>query len=132
MTGSDLALLAGGGVCALVALVHGVLMGRYIITPIDAALANTSTSGGGMNGGSRRLVTPLLHYSTFAWLTGGLAVMMTAVALGREAQMAVGLLVGATCVYAALANLMATRARHPGGWLMALAAALIAGGLLTG
>jgi len=119
-------LLSGGGVGAAVSLIHGAVMGPAIVRPVDLAL----TEGARMHGAARKLVTPLLHYSTFAWLAAGIAVMLAAAFLGTEARRAVGLLAGASYLYAAGFNLWAARGGHPGGWLMALAVALIAVGLL--
>jgi hypothetical protein len=126
MNASQWFLLSGGGVGAAVSLIHGAVMGPAILRPIDAALAGHAA----MHVAGRKLVTPLLHYSTFAWLLGGIAVMLAAALMGPEARRAVGLLAGASYLYAAGFNLWATRGVHPGGWLMVLAVCLIAYGLL--
>lgn len=102
-------------------------MGRYVVKPVAEAVARAS--GAGMAGGTRRLITPLLHVSTLAWLTGGLALIAAGLWMGPEAQLALGLLVGVGYAYAAAANIWATRARHPGGWLLVAALGLIAVGL---
>lgn len=128
MNAAQWVLLSGGGVGAAVSLVHGAVMGPAIVRPVDAALASHAA----MQGAARQLVTPLLHYSTFAWFAAGVAVMLAAVLLGPEARRAVGLLAGVSYVYAAGFNLWATRGVHPGGWLMVLAICLIAYGLLRG
>lgn len=126
MTQAQWFLLSGGGVGAAVSLIHGAVMGPVIVRPIDVALAD----GARMHGAARKLVTPLLHYSTFAWLVAGIAVMLAAALLGPEARRAVGLLAGVSYLYAAGFNLWAARGGHPGGWLMVLAVSLIAVGLL--
>lgn len=124
MTDFNWVLVAGGCVGMIVALIHGVVMQRFIVRPIGLALA-----GGKMARGARKLVTPVLHYSTFAWFIGGLAVVTAALLLDEEARLAIGLLVGASYLYAGIANLWGTRGAHPGGWLMALAVGLIGFGI---
>lgn len=121
MIESNWMLFAGGIVGGVVALIHGVVMDRVIVRPIDRALS----AGVRMNAGARGLITPLLQYSTFAWLIGGLAVMAVALTMGAEVRVAIGLLVGSSYLYAAVANLWMTRGKHPGGWLMVLAVGLI-------
>ena len=83
----------------------------------------------GISGPIRRLVPPLLHFSTIVWLLGGLVLSLAALRFGPEAKLVTGLLVGATFAFGAIVNAWATRARHPGWMLMALAVALIAYGL---
>jgi hypothetical protein len=48
---------------------------------------------------------------------------------GRDARLATGLFVGSLYVFAALGNFWATRGRHPGWMLMAIALVLIALGV---
>lgn len=124
MDAASLALVAGGGLGVGVGVIHGAMMERFIVRPVGVAVA-----GGRMAAGTRRLITPLLHFSTFGWVVAGLALIAAGAVLGREARLAVGLLTGAGYAYAAVANVAATRGRHPGGWLMALVVALIAIGL---
>lgn len=123
---ANIALFLGGAVGAVVAVIHAVMMDRGIVRPVNRALQEDAQ----MNAAARALVTPLFQYSTFAWATGGLAIMAAALAMGPEARLAIGLLVGASYLYAAIANLCATRARHPGGWLLVLAIGLIGTGLM--
>jgi len=72
----------------------------------------------------RRLVPPLLHFSTFAWFLGGLA-LIAAAWLDRETRLAAGLFVGALYVFGVVGNFWATRGRHPGWMLLAAALVLI-------
>jgi hypothetical protein len=71
----------------------------------------------------------LLHFSTFAWLVGGLALIAAAFCHGPDVKLATGLLVGSLYLFGAVGNAWATRGRHPGWMLMAAAAVLIAYGL---
>ena len=57
---------------------------------------------------------------------GGLALVAAAAWLGPQARLALGLLVGAPYLFGAVGNFRATRGRHPGWMLMALALAPIA------
>ena len=121
----DGALALAGLIGAGTALVHGILTQRLMIRPIGAALAAEKT----ISAPIRKLVPVLLQFSTFAWLAGGLALIATAAWLGRDAKLAVGLLVGTLCLYGAVANAWATRGRHPGWILMAASVVLIGYGV---
>lgn len=99
-----------------------------MVIPIDRRLADDRR----VSAVIRRIVPPLLQYSTFSWLVGGLALVIAANAAGAETRSAIGLLVGIMFLYGAVANLWATRGRHPGWLLMTIACALIATDLLTG
>lgn len=122
----NLALTLAGLIGAATAIVHGILTQRLMVKPIDRRLADAA----GVSPTIRRIVPPLLHYSTYSWLVGGIALVIAANFAGRESQLSISLLVGAMFLYGAAANLWATRARHPGWILMALAVALIAVDLL--
>ena len=75
---------------------------------------------------SIRLVPVLLHFSTFVWFLGGLTLIAAASWFGRDARLTTILLVGGTYVFGVLGNFWATRGRHPGWMLLALALALMA------
>ncbi len=117
-----LPLLLAGIVGSATAVVHGILTSRILIKPVDAALAGHA----GTSSTIRRIIPALLHYSTFSWLAGGVALILAALLSDRGPRLAVSLLVTAMYTYASLANGWATRWRHPGWLLMALAVALIA------
>ena len=117
----DIALLLGGIIGGAVALVHGGLAQRLMVGPIDAVLAAQPS----IRGVIRRLTPPLLHVSTFDWFVSGLAVIAAALWLEGEARLGVCALAGAIYLYAAIANCIATRGRHPGWVLMSVALALI-------
>ena len=71
----------------------------------------------------------LLHFSTIAWLVGGLALIVAAGWFGPQARLATGLCVGSLYLCGALGNLWGTRGRHPGWMLMAAALVLIVVGV---
>ena len=121
----DGALALAGLIGSGTALVHGILTQRLMVGPIAAALGE----GRKLSAPVRKLVPILLQFSTFAWLAGGLALIAAAAWLGRDAKLAVGLLVGSLYLYGAVANAWATRGRHPGWILMAVSVVLIGYGL---
>jgi hypothetical protein len=123
MDWQDAALAMAGVIGGSVAIVHGVLMQRLMVEPI-AHLAQ-----GGLPARIRKIVPALLHFSTFNWFVGGLALLAAAYAFDAQARLATCLLVGSSYLYGALGNLWATRGRHPGWMLYAIALALIAYGV---
>lgn len=125
MQWQDAALAAAGLIGSGVAVMHGVLVQRLMVGPIEAL----STSENRLSGALLRLVPVLLHFSTVCWFVGGLALIAASFCQDREARLVAGLLVGGCYLYAALGNLWATRGRHPGWMLMAAALALILFGL---
>ena len=123
-----IALTLAGLIGGATAIFHGIVTQRLMVNPIDRRLSDAA----GVSPTIRRIVPPLLHYSTYSWLIGGVALVIAANIAGTETRLSVGLLVGATFLYAAVANAWATRGRHPGWMLMAVAVALIAIDLLGG
>jgi hypothetical protein len=121
----SLALAAAGILGSTVGVVHFRLTQKLMVRPIQSRLAADER----VKAPIRKLVTALLHFSAYNWILGGLALIAAALWLGHEARLATGLLVGSSYLYGAAANLWATRARHPGGLLYALAVALIVFGL---
>lgn len=119
------ALLMAGIIGSGVAVVHGILTQRFMVKPIEAmVLADKRISSS-----IRRLVPALLHFSTFNWFLGGLALIAAALWLGPQVRLATGLLVGSSYLYGAIGNFRATRGRHPGWMLYAVALVLIGFGL---
>jgi hypothetical protein len=126
MNWHDAALVLAGLLGSAVALVHGAITQRLMVVPLRG-LARPRLSGT-----IRRIVPPLLHFSTFNWFVSGLALAAAALWAGPEAKLAIGLLVGSSYLFGAAGNLWATRGRHPGWALYALALALLAYGLIGG
>ena len=116
-----LAGLIGSGT----AMVHGILTQRLMVRPIGAVLGGEKS----LSSPIRRLVPVLLHFSTFAWLVGGLALIAAAAKGGPDSKLATGMLVGSLYLFGAVGNAWATRGRHPGWMLMAVAVVLIGYGL---
>jgi hypothetical protein len=121
MNWQDAALVMAGMIGGAVAVFHGILVQRHMVRPIEAALG----AGKRAPAPIRRLVPGLLHFSTFNWLLGGLALIAAPIGFARSARPAICLLVGSSYVYGALGNFWATRGRHPGWMLYAVALLLI-------
>jgi hypothetical protein len=126
MSWQDIALIAAGLIGSATALIHGILVQRLMVGPIAPLLL----ADGRISAPIRKLVPPLLQFSTFAWFVGGLFLIAAPLLLGREARVATGLLVGSLYLFGAVANFLGTRGRHPGWMLMAVALVLIGLGLL--
>jgi hypothetical protein len=107
------------------AVVHGILTQRLMVKPIEALLSGNKR----VSAPIRRLVPLLLHFSTFSWFLGGLALIVAALWWGNDTKLAIGLSVGSIYSFGAVANAWATRGRHPGWMLMAAAILLIGVGL---
>ena len=113
----NVALALAGMIGSGVAVVHGILLQRLMVRPFEALTEQRIAPS------VRRLVPPLLHFSTISWFLGGLLLIAAACCLDGDVRRAAALFVGSLYLFGAVANLWATRGRHP-GW-MAMAAALI-------
>ena len=127
MTWQNSALALAGVIGGITAVIHGVLTQRLMVRPIEAALA----ADGRVRTPVRRLVPMLLHFSTIAWLLGGVALIAAAGWFGPQARLVTGLGVGGLYLYGALGNFWGTRGRHPGWMLMAAALVLIGVGVTS-
>lgn len=123
MTGPDIALLAAGLIGSLVAVIHGVLTQRLMVAPF-ATIAATDRR---IRPPVRRLVPILLHFSTFMWFGGGIA-LMAAIWMEPPVRLTICLFVGVGYLFGAIGNLAGVRGLHPGWVLYAVAVALIAYG----
>jgi hypothetical protein len=120
----DAALVIAGLIGSCTAVFHGMLVQRLMVRPIAAALAHQKTSAT-----IRRLIAPLLHFSTYGWFLGGVALVVVAISGSGEAKIATGVFVGSLYLFGAIANAWGSRGRHPGWLLMAAAVILIVIGL---
>jgi len=125
MTWQEAALVMAGIIGSSVAVVHGVLVQRLMVRPLQALLPTGSRKAAS----TKRLVPPLLQFSTFNWFIGGLALIAAVIWFDRDARFAVCLLVGSSYGFGALANFWGTRGRHPGWMLYAVALLLIVFGV---
>lgn len=125
MVWQDGALALGGGIIAAVAIVHGILMQRHMVRPMKAVMEKDDR----MSPTLRLLSDLLLHFTTFAWFLGGLTLIAAAIWAAPDVKFALAIFIGIQCLYGAVANLWATRGRHPGGLLMSAAILLIGAAL---
>jgi len=103
----DLALQAAGGLAIAVALAHGIIAERSVFSKVRIEPRR-----------ARDLLRLIWHASTVDWIVVG-GLLLVAPAFGSDA--ARHWLVAAAVVvyaYAAVANAIATRGRHPGWCLM--------------
>ena len=128
MDWQDAALVTAGVIGSCVAVVHGILVQRLMVRPFEEFLLADKRTAASI----RRLVPVLLHFSTFNWFLGGLALIAAAIWFELDARLATGLLVGSSYLFGALGNLWATRGRHPGWMLYAVALILIVFGITGG
>src|SRR5215475_11805108 len=101
MTQPEIALLLAGIIGSAVALIHGAITQRLMVVPLRKAKP--------LSGRIRRIVPPMLHFSTFNWFVGGLALAAAALWAGPEAKLATGLLVGSSYLLGAIGNAWASR-----------------------
>lgn len=125
MDWQDAALTLAGVIGSGVAVIHGVLTHRFIARPLGAIADGDNR----IRPSIRRLVPPLLQFSTFNWFIGGLALIAAANRFETEARIVTALLVGSSYLFGAIANLWAIRAVHPGWVLYAVALVLIGFGV---
>lgn len=124
----DAALLGAGLIGIGVAAVHAVLVDRLMIRPRQPrSLASPALSA--IVG---RLEAPLLHFTTFNWMLGGLVLAAAALRAEPAFKDAAGLLVASSYLYGAAINLYAVRRLHPGWVLYGIAVGLIAFARLAG
>jgi hypothetical protein len=123
MNWHDAALAMAGIIGCTVAVIHGVLVQRRVVGPVTE-LTRTRVSPT-----IRRLLLGLLQFSTFNWFVGGLVLIAAAWAFGPEARLVTAVLVGSSYLFGAVGNFWATRGRHPGWVLYAIALVLIGYGV---
>ncbi|AYB47823.1 hypothetical protein [Paenibacillus lautus] len=128
MDWNSIVLTAAGVIGGGTAVIHGILMQRLIIRPIEADF----TANGRIPGTLQKLVALLLHVSTLNWLLSGLALIASAIWFEYDVRLMVGLLAGSSFLYGAILSFWAIRRAHPGGILMSAACILIVLGLTIG
>ncbi len=121
MAPQDLAFVLAGGIGLSVAVVHGVLTQRYMVRPVGRLLAADGRTAPAIG----KLVPLLLHYSTVTWFLGGIALIAASLWLEPPSKTAIGAVVGSLYLYGVIGNAWATRGRHPGWMLLAVAVILI-------
>lgn len=122
----NLALGVAGLIGAVVAIMHGVIVQRLMVEPLSQRAAVDPP----ISPVVRRLISPLLHFSTVVWFAGGIALIF-ATSLDYQARLCIGLLVGGAYLFGAVGNFWATRGRHLGWMLLVLALVLITFGAIV-
>jgi hypothetical protein len=121
----DVALVAAGVIGSAVAVAHGIIVQRHMVRRLE----KLSVGEDRMPTSTRRVMAGMLHFSTFNWFFGGVALVAAATWLEPGARYATGLIVGSSYLYGAVGNFWGTRGRSPGWILYAIALALIAYGV---
>ena len=121
----DVALVAAGVIGSGVAVAHGIIVQRHMVRRLE----KLSVGENRMPTSTRRVMAGMLHFSTFNWFVGGVALVAAATWLEPGARYATGLIVGSSYLYGAVGNFWGTRGRHPGWIPYAIALALIAYGV---
>ena len=123
MDSRDGALVLAGIVGCVVAVIHGVLVQRILVSPVrDIPLPRFSAT-------NKRLTAALVHFSTFNWLVSGIALVSSAFFFDRQAKLVTAALVGSSYLFGALGNLWSLRRPHLGWILYGVAVCLIAYGV---
>src|SRR5262245_3346818 len=117
------ALVVAGVVGSTVAIVHGFIMQRLIVRPIH-------DHGGTAPQHNPEVGGRLLHFTTINWFISGLGLLIATYSFGREARLATEFLVGSSYLFGALVNLWATRGRHV-GWVLYAVAVLLSSMVLA-
>lgn len=125
MDWNSIALTTAGVIGGGTAVVHGILMKRLIIKPIEAVFV----ADGRISAPMQKLVKLLLHFTTFNWLFSGLTLIAAAIWFEQDARLATGLLAGSSFLYGTIITLWVMRRLHPSWILMAVALILIVLGL---
>lgn len=126
MDWQSIALTAAGAIGGGTAVIHGMLMQRLIIRPIEAVFVTDERISAPL----QRLVLLLLHFTTLNWLLSGLTLIAAAIWFEQNVKLATGLLAGSSFLYAASISLWVMRRLHPSWILMTIAFILIVLGLM--
>ncbi|MGQ3378075.1 hypothetical protein ACT6P6_08430 [Priestia endophytica] len=126
MDWQSISLTAAGAIGGGTAVIHGMLMQRLIIRPIEAVFVTDERISAPL----QRLVLLLLHFTTLNWLLSGLTLIAAAIWFEQNVKLATGLLAGSSFLYAASISLWVMRRLHPSWILMTIAFILIVLGLM--
>ena len=126
MIATEVTFVAGGAIGIVVSVIHGILLQRKIIAPylLEPSLETIPPA-------LRLLIVLLLHSTTVAWLSIGMAVLAAPFFADPSGQRIIGGLAILNYAFAAFENGYATRWRHPGWVLLAIATVALAIGMAT-
>lgn len=112
----DWVFTVAGSLGCVVAVVHGVILQKKMVTPILTEMKLAESL--------RRLIPLLLHFSTVFWFLGGVALIATPLYPNEHVLLTTAVFVGLLFGFGAIGNFWGTRGRHP-GWMMLAAADLL-------
>lgn len=121
MTLADTLLCTAGAIGITVAVIHALVMQRHVIPPVLTAVRESAS----VRTPTKRLIAPLLHVSSVAWFVEGAALVAAALLVQGPGRIIICVVAGASYGYAAVLNAWATRGKHFGWVLMAVAFALV-------
>ncbi|MEM8497600.1 MAG: hypothetical protein AAF542_06225 [Pseudomonadota bacterium] len=117
MSHVDWIFIVAGSLGCIVAVVHGVILQKKMVTPILTEMELAESL--------RRLIPLLLHFSTVFWFLGGIALIATPMYPNEYITLATAFFVGVLFAFGAIGNFWGTHGRHPGWVILAVATALI-------
>lgn len=123
MAGNEWTLMAAGGIGAVVAIVHGVLIQKHMVRPIYRDVCYLEST--------RRLVAILLQFSTLCWFLGGLSIMAAPHLLDGSSTYTLAVIVAGFYMFGAIGNFWATNGKHPGWVFLSISVGLICYGLFS-
>ncbi len=113
----DWVFIVAGSLGCIVAVVHGVILQKKMVTPILTEMKLAESL--------RRLIPLLLHFSTVFWFLGGIALIATPLYPNEYVTLATAVFAGLLFTFGAIGNFWGTRGRHPGWMMLAASVALI-------
>ena len=117
---NDTLLITAGIIGAIVAIVHGVLVQRLMVSPLLQ-----SPYGQSMAVQTRKLIPFLMHFATLFWLVGGICLILAPFYFSQSVRMTTSIVVASFYIVGAIGNFWGTRGRHPGWLLLAISVLLI-------
>ena len=114
----DLFLYAAGGLGLIISIAHGYLGETRVIRPVQT----TSAAG-------KRVLSAIMFLSAIYWGIASLTLLAVPTQFPETARKVIVLSVAAIYLSGSLANLWATRGRHFGWALLAIATSLALAGL---
>lgn len=119
---NDTFLIIAGSLGIVVAIVHGLITQRSVVQP----LLKLAGDNAALRPPLVRLFPILMQYSTLCWFAGGIALIAAPFWFDQTGRLVAAGIAGAFYASGALGNAWATRGRHPGWMLLAIALIFIA------
>ena len=110
---NDFLIYAAGGLGMIIAVVHGYIGEVKVVAPVT-----------GINRSAKRVLSAVMFLSAIYWFAAGALLVVAPLILESDAKRLAAFFVGTIYLSGALANFWATRGRHFGWMLLAIATAL--------